>query len=94
MDAAIEIAQLRAQEADADAYNVASDQLIRQLLPHYACDFIVAPSVPDYAWVPLPRDFQTAGVGSPPLRMGLPPRQHRGPIALSLATLRAMVREL
>ncbi|HEV2225016.1 MAG TPA: hypothetical protein VGR84_18640 [Candidatus Acidoferrales bacterium] len=86
-DAQLEIAELRIAEAEVDAVSAEADRIIRGLVGVYKCDFVLT-NVPDGMWFPLPDGWQ-AGFSNPIVpRFGKPPRDYRGPVAVSIATLR------
>ncbi len=51
----LEIAKLRAEEASVDRLATEGDRLVRDLLPLYACDFVVIEGMPPGAWAELPK---------------------------------------
>jgi hypothetical protein len=78
----LEIAALRRAEARMTAQFVEVDQLCRKLMNHYACNFIIG-DIPDRAWL----DPVTI---RPRLQEGMPPRDRKGYVVVSLSTLREL----
>lgn len=77
-----------------DAACVEADRLCARLLPVYACDFVLAENMPIGAWARLPIGWQS-GVNEPvTVEWGRLPRAVRGAIAVNLATLRALGRQV
>lgn len=89
----LEIAALRRGEARQEANSTEADRLIRELLPYYACDFVVA-ELPDGGYARLPVGWQSEISGPVEFHYGMPPRNERGAIAVSLATLRMLRRPM
>ena len=73
-----EIDALRREEWRQEVRFAEVDRLVRALLPHYACDFVVG-EIPDGHWLD-PRE-------------GLPPRGRKGPVVASLAMMRRLAEE-
>lgn len=85
-----EVAALRAAEARMDREATEADRLISSLLPKFACNFVIAESIPPGAWCKLPWDWQS-GVKRPvELRWGKPPNGLRGPVGICIGTLRGL----
>ena len=81
-----EIDALRREEWRQEVRFAEVDRLVRALLPHYACDFVVG-EIPDGHWLD-PREGPV-----PMLREGLPPRGRKGPVVASLAMMRRLAEE-
>lgn len=81
----LEIAALRLAEAREGARTAEFDRLVRVLLPHYACDFILG-DLPGLCWLDPTERF-------PLLREGPPPRDRRGYVVVSLVMLRMLAKE-
>lgn len=87
-----EIAALRLAEARMETESREGDRLVRALLRHYACDFVIA-HAPDGYWFKLPQFWQ-AGLSEPLRPNGLPvPKKLRGAVGLSIGTLRRIAAE-
>lgn len=82
-----EIETLRYEEAQLQNASAEADGLIRQLLPIYACDFVVDFNVPIGQWYELPIGWQHKTVRVT-VHRELLPRSHRGPVAVHPVTLR------
>jgi hypothetical protein len=88
VDQAIEIMALRQGEAVMQQQSVEADRLCRRLVDTYRCDFVIVEGIAFQRWAPLPYDWQN-GVAEPVVsRFGKPPRHLKGPVAVSLATLK------
>lgn len=84
-----EILLLRQGEAVMQAESEEADRLVRSLLPRYACDFVVA-NMPDGCWCRLPWNWQNEINEPVQLRYGRPPSDLKGPVGVSLKTLRRL----
>ena len=83
-----EIAALRFQEKEMQRFGAEADKLCRDLICRFSCDFVIADNMPLGSWAKLPPYWQ-AGVESPvEPKWGKPPSSLKGPVAVSLATLR------
>jgi hypothetical protein len=83
-----EIASLRAEEATMQRNSEVVDRWCRDLMGKYACTFVTSDDVPYQCYARLPWDW-ARGVKVPvTAQRGMPPRDMRGPVAVSTATLK------
>jgi hypothetical protein len=80
----LEIAALRRAEARDSAKMAEFERLLRSVWPHYACDFMLG-EVPDGTWVDPHVQL---------LHWGMPPRDRKGWVVVSLNTLRDLARRI
>ena len=89
----VEIAAQRRAERRMQVAAEEADSLCRRLVDVYRCDFVIAEQIPEGMWARLPWDWQS-GVENPvAVRWGKPPCDLRGPVAVSLASLRRIGRD-
>lgn len=74
----------RAMQADSEE----ADRLVGRLVSVYRCDFVLAEGIAFGRWALLPWDWQRGLEVPVTSKPGKPPRDMRGPVAVSLATLR------
>jgi len=84
----LEIEAQRRAEARLNDWSVEADRLCRRLVDVYRCDFVVAEGVGFKRWGKLPRDYKSGIEGPIECGEGMPPRDYRGPVAVTLETLR------
>ena len=89
----MEIAAQRHAERRMQVESEEADSLCRRLVEVYRCDFVIAQEIPEGQWARLPWEWANGIEHSVTCRVGYPPRELRGPVAVSLATLRRIGRD-
>lgn len=85
-----EIVVLRREEDFAVRTNGEADRVAQALVTAHPANLTIA-NLPQCSWARLPPNWRSIGLGSNPVMPGLPPRDVKGQVAVSLEAARRIV---